>query len=142
MVGQQSKFNAVAERGSRLGMVENRFKTQYEQIDSVVALKLIYDDGDLRIHGLNREESLVVELHFRDVLLTRISPEGVRLRLLSELGTESGLLIVDEQSELITWVLEEGLRTRDMSKAKHFLVFVGEEIVDVVSLSEPEISAI
>lgn len=63
----------------------------------------------------------------------------VRLKLLPELGTERGLVLIVEQSELIAWVLEEGLHTRDMRQAKHFLVFIGEEIVDVVSLSEPEI---
>jgi hypothetical protein len=120
-------------------MDRSRYKTRYAQIDAVAALKLTYDDGDLRIQGLDRGASLVVELRFRDVLLTRISPEGVRLRLLPELGTERGLVLTDEQSELITWVLEEGLHTRDMRQAKHFLVFVGEEIVDVVSLSEPNI---
>jgi len=120
-------------------MVRSRFKTYFARIDSLAALKLIYDDGDLRIQGLDRGSSPVIELRFRDVLLTRISPEGVRLRLLPELGAERDLVITDEESELITWVLEEGLHTRDMRQAKHFLVFVGEEIVDVVSLREPEV---
>lgn len=120
-------------------MVQSRYKAYFANVDSSVALKLIYDDGDLHIHGLDSKGILVVELHFRDVLLTRISPEGVRLRLLTELGEKSGLVLIDDQSKLIGWVLEEGLRTRDMSQAKHFLVFLGEEIVDVVSLSDPEI---
>jgi hypothetical protein len=120
-------------------MVRIKYKTYFAQIDSVVALKLIYDDGELCIQGLDRECSIVVELRFREVLLTRISPEGVRLRLVPELGPERGLVLTDEQSELISWVREEGLQTRDMRQAKHFLVFVGEEIVDVVSLCEPEI---
>ena len=139
MVDQRLKFSAVAELGLRSGMARNRYKILITQIESVVALKLIYDDGDLSIQGLDREGTLVVELRFRDVLLTRISPEGVRLRLIPELGAKRSLVLTDEQSELITWVLEEGLHTRDMRQAKHFLVFVGEEIVDVVSLSEPEV---
>jgi hypothetical protein len=118
----------------------NRHKQHAAQLESVAALKLIYDDGDLRIEGLDRTGSRVVELRFRDVLLTRITDEGVRLRLLQELGTERSLVLTDEQSELIAWVREEGLQTRDMRQAKHFLVFVGEEIVDVVALSDPEIS--
>lgn len=117
----------------------NRYKQYYPLLGTVAALKLTYDDGELRIEGLDHVSSRVVELLFRDVLLTRISPEGVRLRLLPELGTERGLVLTDEQSELITWVQEEGLDTRDMRQAKHFLVFIGEEIVDVVSLSEPEV---
>lgn len=117
----------------------NRYKQHYPLLGTVVALKLTYDDGELRIEGVDHVSSRVVELLFRDVLLTRISPEGVRLKLLPELGTERGLVLTDEQSELITWVQEEGLDARDMRQAKHFLVFVGEEIVDVVSLSEPEV---
>ena len=103
-------------------------------------MKLIYDDGDLRIEGLDRAGSRVFELRFPDVLFTRITDEGVRLRLLPELGETRGLVLTDERSELITWVHDEGLRSRDMRDAKHFLVFAGQEIVDVVALSEPEIS--
>jgi len=117
----------------------NRYKQYYPLLDTVAALKLTYDDGELRIEGFDHASSRIVELLFRDVLLTRISPEGVRLRLLPELGIERGLVLTDEQSELINWVQEEGLDTRDMRHAKHFLVFVGEELVDVVSLSEPEV---
>ena len=121
-------------------MAQSRYKTYFPQVDSLSALKLIYDDGDLRIQGLDRSESLVVEVRFRDVLLTRIAPEGVRLRVLPELEAVRGFVLTDEQSELITWVHEEGLRTRDMREAKHFLVFFPEEIVDVVALSDPEIA--
>lgn len=117
----------------------NRYKQYYPLLGTVAALKLTYDDGELRIEGFDHAGSQVVELLFRDVLLTRITPEEVRLRLLTELGTWHGLVLTDEQSELIAWVQEEGLDTRDMHQAKHFLVFVGEEIVDVVSLSEPEV---
>jgi hypothetical protein len=122
-------------------MAQSRYKTNFAQVDSsVTAVKLIYDDGDLRVQGLDRSGSLVIELHFRDVLLTRVTPEGVRLRLLPELKTVRGFVLTDEQSELITWVHEEGLRTRDMREAKHFLIVFPEEIVDVVALSDPQIS--
>lgn len=120
--------------------MKNRYKTHYQPIDSVTALKLIYDDGDLRIQGLDNSEVLVVELHFQDVLLTRICPEEIRLRLLPELEETNGFVFSDQQSELIKWVDQEGLGTRDLSQAKHFLVFAGEEVVDVVALSEPALS--
>ncbi|QXP85202.1 hypothetical protein ABZN20_13890 [Methylococcus sp. ANG] len=117
----------------------NRYKTYYPLSKTVGPLRLTYDDGELRIDGLDRDRAQVVEIRFRDVLLTRILDEGIRLRLLQELGTERALILVDEQSELLPWLIEESLRTRDVGKAKHFLVFAGEEIVDVVSLSEPEL---
>ena len=118
----------------------HRYKEHFPEVNSVAIMKLVYDDGDLRIEGSDRKRSRVVELHFRDVLLTRITPEGVRVRLLPELAGVRGLVLTDEQSELITWVHDEGLRTRDMREAKHFLVFLPEEIVDVVALSDPEIT--
>jgi hypothetical protein len=119
----------------------NRFKQHFARVDSVSAMKLIYDDGDLRVEGLDRAGSRVFELHFPDVLLTRITDEGLRLRLLPELQTaEHGLVLTDEQSELIPWVHEETLGSRDLRQAKHFLVFAGQEIVDVVALSDPKIS--
>jgi hypothetical protein len=140
MADKRLKFSAAEERESRSGMVRNRFGTLVWQMASVTALKLVYDDGDLRIQGLDRVGALVVELRFSDVLLTRITPEGVRLRLLAELGATRGLVLTDERSELIPWVFDEGLNSRDMRLAKHFLVFIGEEIVDVVSLSEPTVT--
>ena len=123
-------------------MDRSRYQVLLNQIATVAALKLSYDDGDLRIHGLSRGEEIVVELHFIDVLLLRIAPEGVRLKLQKELGEAHGLVLTDEQSKLIAWVFDEGMQTRDMSDAKHFLVLIGEEIVDVVSLAEPEITVL
>lgn len=120
--------------------MENRFKQLYIRNDSVVISKLIYDDGELRIQGFDRHSSLVVEFSFLDILIVRISDEGVRLRLLGELGIVSSLIIVDEESQLISWVLEESLHTRDIRQAKHFIALMGEEIYDVVSFTEPRIS--
>ena len=121
-------------------MERSRYKRWIKQVDSVVALKLVYDDGELRILGLDRASSVTVELYFQDILLIRISPEEVRLRLFQELGTVQSLVLIDEQSELIDWLSEEGLHTRDMRQSKHFIVFIGEEIIDVVSLSKPKVS--
>ena len=118
----------------------HRYKERFPEVHSAEIMKLVYDDGDLRIEGLDRNRSQVIGLRFRDVLLTRIAPEGVRLRLLPELGTQRGLVLTDEQSELTSWVLEEGLGTRNMRDAKHFMVRIGEEIVDVVALSDLEVT--
>lgn len=117
----------------------NRYKRYCAQLNERVALKLTYDDGELRLQGLDRSGLLVVELRFIDVLLARVTPEGLRLRLLPDLGMEGGFILIDERSELIEWVAEEGLHTRDIRQAKHFIVLPGEEIVDVVSLSDPEV---
>lgn len=119
--------------------MDNRYKLYYPFLSTVTNLRLTYDDGDLRIKGIDRSGSQVIELRFRDILLTRILDEGIRLKLLTELGTVRALILIDSQSELLGWLIEESLQTRDIAQAKHFLVLAGEEIVDVVSLSEPDI---
>lgn len=96
------------------------------------ALKLDYDDGDLRVHGLDREGSLLVELHFTGVLLTRIVPADVRRGPQPKLARIDSWAVPDEQSELVRWLRDECLHTRELN--------IGEEIVDVVALSDPEIS--
>lgn len=117
----------------------NRYKQLYERDDSIAISKLIYDDGVLLIQGFDRHNSLVIELSFLDILIVRISDEGVRLRLLEELGVLNSLVLVDEESHLLPWIFEESLHTRDVKLAQHFVVLIGEEIYDVVSFTEPRI---
>jgi len=102
---------------------------------------LIYDDGELLIQGFDLRNSLVVEISFPDILVVRLSDEGVRLRLLDELGAFNPFVIIDEESQLLGWIQEESLHTRNTGLAKHFVIFAGEEIYDVVSFTEPRISA-
>lgn len=120
----------------------SRFKQLHAQLPSAVVSKVTYDDGELHIHGFDRRGFLVVELRFSDLLLMRLSDEGVRLRLLKELGTTRAFVLLDEQSQLLSWLHNESLQTRDIKNAKHFIVIIGEEIVDVVSMSDPQILAI
>jgi hypothetical protein len=121
-------------------MDQNRFRKLYADVDGVIALNLIYDDGDLRVQGLDRDSEPLVTLRFSPVLLTRIADEGVRLRLLRELPPMHALVLVDQQSELVSWVFDEGLETRDMRDVRHFMIFIGQEIVDVIAFDEPEIT--
>ena len=118
----------------------HRYRQVIPQHSTISSLKVVYDDGELRIEGLDRHSSPVIALRFVDVLLTRVVEEGVRLHLITDRKREHGFMLRDEQSELITWVREEGLNTRDLRDAKHFVVFAGREIIDVVTFSDPEIS--
>jgi hypothetical protein len=125
--------------------MDNRYREFFAKKDPVrvlkpAVLKLVYDDGDLRVHGLDREGALMIELRFTAVLLTRVVPEDVRLGPQPKLGKNDSWVLIDQQSELVPWLREECLHTRELTEARHFLLFVGEEIVDVVALSDPEIS--
>lgn len=117
----------------------SRFKQLYARVHSAAVTKVIYDDGELRIQGFDRHGSLVIELRFPDFLLIRLSDEGLRLKLLKELGPTRSFVLLEEKSKLLSWLDDECLQTRDTKNAKHFIVIIGEEIVDVVSVSDPQI---
>lgn len=116
----------------------NRFRS-YLPARAVVprVSKVRHDDGILQIDGHDLEGGLRVRVYFPHPLVVRISDEGARLRLQQELGSEQSFILTDEDSPLLAWVAEEGLHTREMQMARHFIIVVGEEIVDVVSFTDP-----
>lgn len=118
----------------------SRYAKVLPPIEDAVASRLLYDDGELTIQGFDRGGSIVVDIKFDYVLVTRIADEGSRIKLLREIGQDHASVLTDEQSKLIRWLDEEGLGTRDLARAKHYILFVGEEVVDVVALSEPGIT--
>jgi hypothetical protein len=101
--------------------------------------KVVYDDGTIRIDGYDLAGLLQVRVFFPDLVFVRISDEGVRLRFQQDLDVERSFIVTDEDSPLLAWVAEEGLHTRDMEQARHYIILAGEEIVDVVSFSSPEV---
>ncbi|QGM97938.1 hypothetical protein [Methylocystis parvus] len=101
---------------------------------------MIYDDGLLRIHGFDRANVAVVEIRFNDALLIRITDEGARLKLWRDLGTMRALILIDQQSDLLNWLFQENFQSRDLGLAKHYIISVGEEVFDIVSISEPYVS--
>ncbi|MDD2468987.1 MAG: hypothetical protein PHI97_33880 [Desulfobulbus sp.] len=119
--------------------MRSKYEIYYPPIGGITTLRLTYDDGILFIEGFNRTDARVVELHFCDILLVRILDEGMRLNLINDIMKKQALVLLNQQSELLTWLSEESLQTRDLSKANHYLVLIGEEIIDIVSLSEPVI---
>jgi hypothetical protein len=118
--------------------METRHKILHPYIPSA-ACKATYDDGTLCIEGLNREGLVVLSVSFGSILLFRLMDEGMRLKLLTELSGMRGLLMTDEDSLLTHWISDESCGTRDTSEARHFIVFAGEEILDIVSTGAPTI---
>jgi hypothetical protein len=102
--------------------------------------RLLYDDGYLHIEGLDRHGSVLIDFKFEELLFIRITDEGIRLRLQRDLGANQAIAFLDEQSDLPGWLRQESLCTRDFDGIKHYILFIGEEAFDVVSLSEPLIS--
>lgn len=119
--------------------METRYSILHSKVGAA-ASKIEYDDGVLRIRCLDREEKALAAIEFENVLLMRLTDEGTRLRLLTELAGQHGLVMLDNESSLMQWIQEESRGTRDLTRARHYLIFSGEEVVDVVSLVQPKIT--
>jgi hypothetical protein len=120
--------------------MKNRYKQYYCLPGRISSSRLIYDDGSLRIEGRDQSGSVLIEFLFEEVLLVRITDEGIRLKLQRDLGAKRAIAFLDEQSDLTDWLRQESLCTRDFEGVKHYILFIGEEAFDVVSSSEPLIS--
>jgi hypothetical protein len=120
-------------------MDQSRYVEWYPRIPSLAVCRLSYDDGCLEVNGLYKDGMLAVNIKFSGVLFSSISYEGVRLRLIEDLETPVSLVLVDKSSDLIRWVKDESFRARDLREARHYLIFIGNEVVDVISVEEPEI---
>lgn len=117
--------------------METSYQVIHPRRALIEASRLIYEDGVLSIQGIGSDGEVAAELRFVGVLLARLADEGARLRLLSGLGGCSGFVLEDQSSELLEWLSAEGMQTRDMRHARHFVVFAGEEIIDVVAFAAP-----
>jgi hypothetical protein len=117
-----------------------RYGVVYSAQVPIQSCKVIFDDGLLTIEGFDKGGDRVATVVFNNVILTQVTDEGARLRLIKELGGSYAFVVSDKESRLLAWLKEEGLETRDFGGAGHFIIFAGEEVVDVVSFAQPEIS--
>lgn len=119
--------------------MEERFKVRLPTVEGVVRTLVVYDDGVVRLQAFGRNGDSLVTIRFVGPLMVRIADEGVRLWLLGHLGDMRGTILLDERSELSPWTFDEGLHTRDMSLVRHFILLLGEEVVDVLAFDEPDV---
>jgi hypothetical protein len=138
MDAQRSKFNLVVELGSRFAM-ESKITRLDRSPYQISSSKITFEDGCLRLEGADGDGKPVFMASFDGILLFRVADEGARLRLIRSGQYKNDLVAEILQSHLITWLKDESLDSRDISQLKHFLIFLGEEIVDVISFTEPKI---
>jgi hypothetical protein len=121
-----------ASKGSRFQEISSR---KNEWVSSCSA----YNDGAFHVDLYrSRGGSATLRIVFPDVIFVRVSDEGVRLSLINSLAeAPGGMILLDLNSELLTWLDGELLQTRDLSSARHYIVTAGEEIIDVVSAADP-----
>lgn len=119
-------------------MTDN-YKLLLKEVGKTISSKITYEDGVLTIEGFDKDKNIIVNITYPDVLLVKILDEGNRLRLTTELNIQNALILEGFNNDVIPWLKEETLDTRDLTEAKHYVLLIGEEIVDVVSISEPEV---
>jgi hypothetical protein len=123
--------------------METRYEIIHPQTVHVsVACRVVYDDGVLSIEGYDQNTTAVIKVEFGNVVHVRISDEGGRIRLLQAMGNQRGLVMIDKRSTLLDWVIEEALETRQPSQLKHYLIFLGEEVIDVIAPASPEVQLV
>jgi len=119
--------------------MSTRFKVLLPTVEGAIRSFVTYDDGEVRVQGFGRNGNSLVTISFVGPLVVRVADEGVHLRLLTHLGDTRGTILIDERSELATWAFDEGLQTRDMSSIRHFILLLGEEVIDVLAFDEPAV---
>ncbi|MEE7545960.1 hypothetical protein HF319_01905 [Xanthomonas sp. Kuri4-1] len=97
-------------------------------------------DGVLEIEGRGVLDDVIVRITFESVLVVRICDEGVRIRLSQNDDCEHALMLSQKDSDISRWVADEGLNTRDMSAVNSYIIFIGEEVLDVVTSSSPVVN--
>lgn len=119
--------------------METKYTVLHPYIDTA-ACKVIYDDGMLSLDGLDRDGMVVVHIQFGSLLLFRLADEGLRLKLFGELSGTRGVLLYQKDSDLLSWAANESMHTKDPNDFRHFIVLLGEEVIDVISSVAPGVS--
>lgn len=100
-------------------------------------IRVSYDDGGLNVKACKYDETPVFNIDFEDVLLAKICPESVRLKLVAETENYKGLILIDKESDLTQWLSEQALDIPDMQTYTHYILFLGREVLEVISSCEP-----
>ncbi len=116
---------------------KNRYRVFQSDIKPSDKIKLTYYDGELNLHGYRSDDSLIFNIRFEYVLLTRVCPESIRLKLLNDTQSCVGTILVDEESDVINWISEQDLQITDMSNFKHYIFFLANEVADVIAQGVP-----
>ncbi|MEG2578724.1 MAG: hypothetical protein RSA54_13450 [Glutamicibacter sp.] len=113
--------------------MESKYKVVADNFSSAISSKVCYDDGELHVFGCNSSGEHTLEIAFDSVVFVRVGDEGGRLRLFGEMGGVRGGIVVCDHSDLLTWLVEESLGARRNKGLRHYVLMMGEEIIDVVS---------
>lgn len=115
------------------------FEVLFPTLPQACCTNVSYDDGALIIRGTREDGSESIEIGFPGVHFLGISDEGSKLRLFRDLKGVRGTIIRSHNDPVMRQFISEGLHTLEGVELGHYVVMLGEEIIDVISGYEPEV---
>jgi hypothetical protein len=82
---------------------------------------------------------VILEIAFSSVNFICVSDEGARLRLFADMGEARGALVRCHEGTMMNYYIEESLGTASGPGLLHYILMIGEEVIDVISPGEPEV---
>lgn len=119
--------------------MSNKYEVLLGLLPRPSSSNVVFDDGRVVIQGRDGDDCVVLEISFSSVDFICVSDEGVRLRLFADMGDKRGALVRCNQGSLMSYYVDESLGTRSSNQLSHFILMIGEEVIDVISGDEPEV---
>jgi len=100
---------------------------------------VVFDDGRVVIQGRDGDDRVILEIAFSSVNFICVSDERARLRLFADMGEVRGALVRCHEGTMMNCYIEESLGTASGPGLLHYILMIGEEVIDVISPGEPEV---
>lgn len=122
--------------------MSNKFEVVLEKLPEVCFSRVSFDDGALLVQGGRDDGAIAIEVNFPGVHFVGISDEGSRLRLLRELEGIRGAILRSKSDPVMKNFIAESLDTLDGVELSHYILMLGEEVIDVISGYDPDVKMI
>ncbi len=119
--------------------MSNKYEVLLGLLPRPSSSNVVFDDGRVVIQGRDGDDCVALEISFSSVDFICVSDEGVRLRLFADMGDKRGALVRCNEGSLKSYYVDESLGTRSSNQLSHFILMIGEGVIDVISGDEPEV---
>lgn len=116
-----------------------RYEVLLDLLPRPSSSNVVFDDGRVVVQGRDGDDCVILEIAFSSVDLICVSDEGARLRLFAAMGDARGALVRCHEGTLMKFYIEESLGTRSSPRLLHYILMMGEEVIEVISAGEPEV---
>ena len=115
--------------------------TDWEQ-ESVSLFELFENSKGLQVLLSQHAKNIKIEICFPPVYSYRCTNESYRLKTLYSIEELPSLISVVENSLFLKWFHEESQDVYEGDNLKHFMIFTGEEFIDIISHVNPSIRVV